>query len=130
MKTRKFKMIPLGIIMLAAFSGVIMLLWNLLIPEIFGLATINFWQALGLFALARILFGGFGGFGNFGGARMMMAHHMFDGRNNPLHKKWMTMTPEQRQEFINKRRKFGFGGPFDRNPFNMDEHGQSGKENE
>lgn len=34
----------------------IMLLWNWLAPVLFGLPTITFWQALGLFALLRCLF--------------------------------------------------------------------------
>jgi hypothetical protein len=34
----------------------VMLLWNWLIPEIFGLPIINFWQAIGLNLLSTILF--------------------------------------------------------------------------
>jgi len=34
----------------------IMLLWNWLMPKIFGLITINFWEALGLCCLAAFLF--------------------------------------------------------------------------
>ena len=52
---------------IAAFLGMIaiamvllgypvMLLWNWLIPEIFGLPIINFWQAIGLNLLSTILF--------------------------------------------------------------------------
>lgn len=33
-----------------------MLLWNWLMPEIFGLIEIGFWQALGINLLAGILF--------------------------------------------------------------------------
>lgn len=36
----------------------VMLLWNWLMPEIFGLMTINFFQALGLAILSCLLFGG------------------------------------------------------------------------
>ena len=32
-------------------------LWNALMPEIFGLATLNFWQAVGVSLLAACLFG-------------------------------------------------------------------------
>jgi hypothetical protein len=39
---------------------VVQWLWNWLLPEIFGLRPIAFWQALGLLALCRILFGSFG----------------------------------------------------------------------
>lgn len=98
------KMFFMGAIVLAGFSAAVMVLWNLLIPGIFGLAAINFWQAIGLFILARILFGGFG-FGMKG--RMMAAHH-----KNPIHDKWMKMTPEQRREFINKRKEYASGHPF------------------
>lgn len=52
----------------AAFTGlailfgfIIMWLWNWLMPEIFGLTTITYWQAIGLFILSKIIFGGFGG---------------------------------------------------------------------
>ena len=34
----------------------VMLLWNWLIPEIFGLSEITFWQAIGLNILCTILF--------------------------------------------------------------------------
>lgn len=56
----------LFIIILAAlffvlFGYVIMYLWNWLMPAIFGLTTITFWQAIGICLLSKILFGGFGG---------------------------------------------------------------------
>lgn len=111
-------MLLFGIISLAAISGAVMLLWNWLIPGIFGLATINFWQALGLFALARLLFGRLG----FGHGRRMMHGRMHGMGENPIHEKWMKMTPEERIAFIQKRKKFGFGGPFGRNAFEMDEN--------
>ena len=46
-------------------GGVVMLLWNWLLPPLFGLPSITIWQGFGLLALCRILFGGFGG-GNHG----------------------------------------------------------------
>tara|TARA_R110002050_G_scaffold109796_1_gene221102 strand:- start:26568 stop:26975 length:408 start_codon:yes stop_codon:yes gene_type:complete len=52
----------LGIIGLVILFGyVIMWLWNWLMPELFGLTTINYWQAIGLFILFKILIGGCGG---------------------------------------------------------------------
>ena len=96
---------PIGLLVVAAvFSSIVMLLWNWLMPAIFGLITISFWQALGLFALARILFGSFGFFDK---ARMMHGQM----HKNPVFKEWIKMTPEQRRDFIEKRRKFGFGHP-------------------
>lgn len=41
------------------FGYFVMLLWNWLMPEIFSLGMITFWQAVGLILLARLLFGGF-----------------------------------------------------------------------
>lgn len=43
------------------FGYVIMLLWNWLMPMIFGLTEISYWQAVGIIILAKLLFGGFGG---------------------------------------------------------------------
>ena len=52
-----------GIAIGAAFVVIgglaVMTLWNWLMPAIFGLKVISFLQALGLFALSKILFGGF-----------------------------------------------------------------------
>lgn len=42
------------------FGFIIMWLWNQLMPEIFGLPNVNYWQAVGLFILAKILFGSSG----------------------------------------------------------------------
>ena len=53
--------LPFLLIFLAAGGLVLMLLWNALIPAIFGLKAITYLQALGLLVLARILFGGFRG---------------------------------------------------------------------
>ena len=41
------------------FGYFVMLLWNWLMPELFGLATITFWKAAGIVLLARLVFGGF-----------------------------------------------------------------------
>ncbi|WP_109301243.1 hypothetical protein [Aquimarina sp. AU474] len=46
------------------FGFVIMWLWNWLMPEIFGLTTLTYWQAVGLFILLKILVGGCGSSGS------------------------------------------------------------------
>ena len=54
--------LALGAIALSVAGFVVMSLWNaVLVPAVAGVSAIGFWQALGLFALAKILFGGFGG---------------------------------------------------------------------
>jgi hypothetical protein len=54
--------IILGIIGFTAlaflFGAVAMWLWNWLMPAIFGLGVITYWQAVGLAVLGRLLFGG------------------------------------------------------------------------
>jgi hypothetical protein len=49
--------------LLFLFGWVVMLLWNWLMPEIFGLKTLTYWQAWGVLALSCILFGRIGGGG-------------------------------------------------------------------
>ncbi len=50
-----------GIGLLFLFGWILMLLWNWLMPEIFGLKTVSYWQAWGLLLLSCILFGRIGG---------------------------------------------------------------------
>ena len=96
MRTRIFKFIGGFTVAAAGFSAITMLLWNALLPNIFDIACINFWQALGLLVLGRILFSGIGG-GNFMHMRGAMMH---DNRKNFVREKWMKMTPEERSEFF------------------------------
>ncbi|MCF8296230.1 MAG: hypothetical protein K9J13_01680 [Saprospiraceae bacterium] len=52
-----------GAVMMGVFAFLfgyfVMLLWNWLMPEIFGLVTITFWQAFGIIILSKFLFGAF-----------------------------------------------------------------------
>ena len=86
MKNRKpfFILIPITIFFIIGF--VVMILWNNLIPEIFGLKSITYLQALGLFFLSRILFGSFGG-----------KKPSFVGSNNK--DKIINMNAEEREKF-------------------------------
>jgi len=70
------------------FGFLVMSLWNWLAPAVFGARTINFWQALGILVLSKILFGGFRGRPGYGGhwRRRMSA-------------RWEQMTPEERDKF-------------------------------
>jgi hypothetical protein len=51
-------LLVIGMLLLAImlFGGPLMLLWNWLMPTIFNLPTIGFWQACGLQLLATLLF--------------------------------------------------------------------------
>ena len=52
--------IPAMLLFIALGGALVYLLWNWLLPPIFGWHALTFWQALGLLALCRILFGGLG----------------------------------------------------------------------
>ncbi|TKD67297.1 hypothetical protein [Flavobacterium sp. ASW18X] len=54
--------IVFGAIVFGLAIYVLMRLWNWLTPELWGWSTLTYWQALGLFVLAKIIFG-FGGEG-------------------------------------------------------------------
>jgi Ca2+/H+ antiporter, TMEM165/GDT1 family len=71
-----------------AFGYIVMRLWNWLMPGLFGLHVIGFWQAVGLLVLSKILFGGF--HGRHGG-HMQWRHRMRE--------RWGHMTPEEREKF-------------------------------
>jgi len=75
---------------LAAGSAAVWLLWNWLMPEIFKLPAISFWQAMGLLVLSRILVGGWGG---------RKSHHKPYFAKEALKEKLMHMTDEERQKF-------------------------------
>jgi len=51
--------IAFGIVFAGLFSLLVLLLWNWLMPAIFGLTTITYFQAFGLLVLSKILFFGF-----------------------------------------------------------------------
>jgi hypothetical protein len=58
-------LVILGVLAAAAFAlafgWFVMLLWNWLMPVIFGLGAISYWQAFGLVVLAKLIFGAVGG---------------------------------------------------------------------
>jgi hypothetical protein len=49
--------IAIVLLFVLAFGVIVQLLWNWLMPGIFGLRTITFPQAIGLLLLSRLLFG-------------------------------------------------------------------------
>ena len=64
MRRKWFFMIPVLIALFILIGGeAVMHLWNWLLPTLFGWRQITFWQAIGILALCRILFGGLGGRG-------------------------------------------------------------------
>lgn len=80
---------PLIVVAFIVFGYLTMWLWNSLMPVIFHLPEITFWQTVGLMLLSRLILGGFGGH----------ARGHRDCRPNHLHEKWEKMTPEEREEY-------------------------------
>jgi uncharacterized membrane protein len=92
MKKKWMCIAPLAIlgIALAVFIGgqLVKQLWNGLLPPLFGVPEVTFWQAFGILALCRILFGGRG----------------FSHSNS------RRRSPEERERFRRAmRERFGFG---------------------
>ena len=81
----------LGLLLFVFIGGeIVRQLWNWLLPPLFGWREVTFWQAIGLLALCRILFGGFGRHASYRSSR----------------------TPEERERFRQAMRKrWGFGPP-------------------
>lgn len=52
--------IILGVAIAFLVGYIVMRLWNWLMPELFGLPVVGYWQAVGILILAKIIFG-FGG---------------------------------------------------------------------
>ena len=79
-------------------GAAVKLLWNYALPSLAAVKEISYWQALALFLLCRILLGGTG-FWN-PGARVNTHWKGRSWRN-----KWMQMTPEEREKFLQEWRK-------------------------
>ena len=94
-----------GMLLFGFVGGqVVKLLWNWLLPPLFDLRPVTFWQALGLLALCRILFGG----------------HGFSRANS-------RRTPEERERMRRRlRERFGYfrGQPGDYTPPDGGSHAQ------
>jgi hypothetical protein len=100
---RRWIVVPLGILAMLLFIAIggeiVLQLWNWLLPPLFGWRQITFWQAVGMLALCRILFGGLGRHGFY---RSNFRRRMAE--------RWEAMTPEERERFRQGTRgRCGFG---------------------
>lgn len=78
--------ITVFVAIVSAASCIVMFLWNSILTEVTSVKPLSFWQAAGLLALGKILFGGFGG----RGGKWKKRKEWKD--------KWMNMNPEERHE--------------------------------
>lgn len=94
---KKLLFIPLVLAGIAILAAVVMLLWNSVMPGLFAgsaqIAQIDYWRALGLLVLCRILFGGSRGRRGYGGGGARW-------------QAWQAMTPEEREQFRSSRASF------------------------
>jgi hypothetical protein len=100
-----FYIIPFALLALAVFTEIVLLLWNNVLVGALHVSPINFWQALGILVLSKILFGGFRG-GYWG-------RHQW---KNKMIQRWDTMSPEEKEKFRGeweKRCGRRFGKPFE-----------------
>ena len=84
-----FFVLPVFLIFSALMIWAVMSLWNSLMPSIFSVRAVTYWQALGLVVLSWILFRGFRG------PRFSRGHW-----EHRIRERWRNMTPEQREEFV------------------------------
>jgi len=90
----------LGMLLFVFIGGeIVERLWNWLLPPLFGWREITFWQALGMLALCRILFGGLG-----------LHNSARSNVRRRMEERCESMTPEERERFRQRmRERFGFG---------------------
>jgi hypothetical protein len=94
--------IACGVALAGILGWIVMLLWNTVLTKAVTVNPINFWQALGLFALSKILFGGF--------QKKWTSHNKWTPE---MKEKWNSMSPEEKekfkQEWRNKCKTWGRG---------------------
>ncbi|HNP22516.1 MAG TPA: hypothetical protein PKM63_13360 [Panacibacter sp.] len=86
-------MIIFGFAAVVVLGFVIMALWNNILVPVLHVTLINYWQALGLFLLSKLLFGGMGG----GGWKRGHRGGPGWGRQE-MSEKWQSMSPEERAQ--------------------------------
>lgn len=85
----RFLFVPFVLAVFAMLTWFVMFLWNTELTGAIGVHAITYWQALGIFALSKILFG-FGG--SWGGPR----HGGWKWRQ--MQEKLRDMTPEEKEK--------------------------------
>ncbi len=96
------KFVAVMVVGMLVFGGIVMVLWNVLVPDIFHGPAVTFWQALGLLLLSHILLRGWGPWRHANGWR-------HDRWKNRFEEKLSAMSPEERDKFKEEwRRRCGW----------------------
>lgn len=87
----------LALLAIAVIGFVTMVLWNWLVPVLFNGPQIDYWQAIGLLVLSKLLFWSFGG----------KRHHSHEGPGmyqwkHRFYEKFSNMSPEDREAIKQK----------------------------
>jgi hypothetical protein len=96
MRKKWIILVPLALLAIPLFIWIggelVMHLWNWLAPALFGWRQITFWQAFGLLALCRILFGSHA-------FRTSDRSNMRRRMAQRMNERWEKMTPEEREKY-------------------------------
>lgn len=119
MRTRFLVFAPLALLAFLGFIALggylVQVLWNWLLPDLFGVPSVTFWQALGLLLLSRILFGGVGG--RRGGHGWGHGSRMRARIRERMAERWHDLPDEKRDRLRAKMREhFGVDEPSSSTP--------------
>jgi hypothetical protein len=78
----------MAVVFALVFGFAVKWLWNWLMPALFGLGAITYWQAFGIVILTKLLFGSFGGH----------HHDKSDRLRSKFHEKWHRSLGEEDEE--------------------------------
>lgn len=87
-RRRFFWKAPLIVVLVLVKVGLVTLLWNHLVPNLFHLPELDYWHALGLMVLIKLMFG--------------WGHHPM---KHAMHKRWHRMSREEREKMREALRK-------------------------
>lgn len=97
MRRFRFWLVPLFVFVpLAAL--VFMALWNWLLPDLFGISVITYWQSLGLLVLLRLLIGPRFGF-MFNRSFYWNGYRHRNHWRKRMYEKWKGMSEEEKEKF-------------------------------
>jgi cytochrome b subunit of formate dehydrogenase len=88
------KIVAMILVVFLLVAGVVMYLWNWLLPDLFNLPLITYWQSLGLLVLVKIVFS----FGRFGGHH----RHGHSHWKGSWKEKWQHIPDEQKEKWKQK----------------------------